>query len=160
MSSSISSSRSQVHGSQFVSSYPIITLDVVNSASMQPPAISASSPSKLSEARAISSITFALSYAFHPARIYCLETLWYSTASVFYTPTRRTPALISLDIFTLHRPHMVRTNSHSSQGLIIPKSAKRLARSAHLHEIKGSLSRRESRREWEMTAETCPPSFL
>jgi hypothetical protein len=83
-----------------------------------------------------------------------------TTASVFRTPTRRTPAPISLDIFTHHHPHMVRTSSHSSQGLIISKSAKRLARSAHLHEIKGSLSRRESQREWEMTAETCPASFL
>jgi hypothetical protein len=39
---------------------------------------------------------------------------------------------------------MVRTNSHSSTGLIVPKSSKRLARTAHLHEVKGSLSQRGS----------------
>jgi hypothetical protein len=72
-----------------------------------------------------------------------------TTASVFRTPTRRTPAPISLNISTLPRPYMVRTNSHSSQGLIIPKSAKHFARSAHLHEVKGSLTRRESQRERE-----------
>ncbi|KAG2126550.1 UNC-like C-terminal-domain-containing protein [Suillus clintonianus] len=60
------------------------------------------------------------------------------------TPTRRIPASISTEISTLPRAHMVRTNSHSSTGLIIPKSVKRLARTAHLHEVKGSLSRRES----------------
>ncbi|KAG1739586.1 UNC-like C-terminal-domain-containing protein [Suillus lakei] len=61
------------------------------------------------------------------------------------TPTRRIPTSISTEISTLPRAaHMVRTNSHSSTGLIVPKSAKRLARTAHLHEVKGSLSRRES----------------
>jgi len=71
------------------------------------------------------------------------------SSSVFRTPTRRTPVPISLDTATLPRPHMVRTNSHSSVGLIIPKSTKRLARTAHLHEVKGSLSRGESRPERE-----------
>ncbi|KAG2338245.1 hypothetical protein BDR05DRAFT_992708 [Suillus weaverae] len=61
------------------------------------------------------------------------------------TPTRRIPLSISTEISTLPRAaHMVRTNSHSSTGLVVPKSAKRLARTAHLHEVKGSLSRRES----------------
>lgn len=61
------------------------------------------------------------------------------------TPTRRIPNSISTEISTLPRAaHMVRTNSHSSTGLIVPKSTKRLARTAHLHEVKGSLSRRES----------------
>ena len=72
--------------------------------------------------------------------------------SIFRTPTRRPPASIPLNVSTLPRPHMVRTNSHSSQGLIIPKSARRLARSAHLHEVKGSLSQRESQRERETDA--------
>lgn len=72
-----------------------------------------------------------------------------TAASVFRTPTRRTLAPISLDISTLPRPHMVRTNSHSSAGLIIPKSTKRLARTAHLHEVKDTFSRRESQRERE-----------
>ncbi|KAG2140251.1 UNC-like C-terminal-domain-containing protein [Suillus bovinus] len=62
------------------------------------------------------------------------------------TPTRRIPNSNSTEISTLPRAaHMVRTNSHSSTGLIIPKSTKRLARTAHLHEVKGSLSRRENR---------------
>ncbi|KAG1844651.1 UNC-like C-terminal-domain-containing protein [Suillus subalutaceus] len=61
------------------------------------------------------------------------------------TPTRRIPNSISTEISTLPRAaHMVRTNSHSSTGLIVPKSTKRLARTAHLHEVKSSLSRRES----------------
>lgn len=65
--------------------------------------------------------------------------------STLRTPTRRIPNSISTEISTLPRAaHMVRTNSHSSTGLIIPKSTKRLARTAHLHEVKGSLSRRES----------------
>ncbi|KAG1727066.1 UNC-like C-terminal-domain-containing protein [Suillus paluster] len=64
--------------------------------------------------------------------------------SALRTPTRRMPTSISADIPMLPRAHMMRTNSHSSTGLIIPKSAKYLARSAHLHEVKGSLSRRES----------------
>jgi hypothetical protein len=38
---------------------------------------------------------------------------------------------------------MIRTNSHSSTGLVVPKSSKRLARTAHLHEVKGSLRRPE-----------------
>ncbi|KAG0696085.1 UNC-like C-terminal-domain-containing protein [Suillus ampliporus] len=66
------------------------------------------------------------------------------STSALRTPTRRIPTSISTDISMLPRAHMVRTNSHSSTGLIIPKSTKRLARSAHLHEVKGSLSRRES----------------
>jgi hypothetical protein len=61
MSSSISSFPSQVHGSQSASSPPIITPDVTNSASMQQPAISASSPSESSEARAMSSLDSAIS---------------------------------------------------------------------------------------------------
>lgn len=61
------------------------------------------------------------------------------------TPTRRIPNSISTETSTLPRAaHMVRTNSHSSTGLIVPKSTKRLARTAHLHEVKGSLSRKES----------------
>ncbi|KIK34217.1 hypothetical protein CY34DRAFT_813079 [Suillus luteus UH-Slu-Lm8-n1] len=61
------------------------------------------------------------------------------------TPTRRMPNSISTEISTLPRAaHMVRTNSHSSTGLIVPKSSKRLARTAHLHEVKGSLNQRES----------------
>ncbi|KAG2121548.1 UNC-like C-terminal-domain-containing protein [Suillus cothurnatus] len=58
------------------------------------------------------------------------------------TPTRRIPNSISTEISTLPRAaHMIRTNSHSSTGLVVPKSSKRLARTAHLHEVKGSLRR-------------------
>lgn len=61
------------------------------------------------------------------------------------TPTRRIPNSISTEISTLPRAaHMVRTNSHSSTGLVVSKPVKRLARTAHLHEVKSSLSQRES----------------
>lgn len=58
-----------------------------------------------------------------------------------HTPTRRIPNSMSTEMSTLPRAtRMVRTNSHSSTGLVV----KRLARTAHLHEVKSSLSRRES----------------
>ncbi|KAJ8588558.1 hypothetical protein M405DRAFT_819507 [Rhizopogon salebrosus TDB-379] len=157
MSSSVSYSPSQVHGNQSAPSSLLITLDVTNSASMQQPAVSASSASESSEARAtssldsaISSIASTLSYALHPTHIYCLEIPWYSHHDVCipHSHASHTCAHLLRHIHT-PSPHMVRANSHSSQGPIIPNSAKRFAQNAHLHEVKGSLSRRESQRERE-----------
>ncbi|OAX33603.1 hypothetical protein K503DRAFT_510428 [Rhizopogon vinicolor AM-OR11-026] len=77
---------------------------------------------------------------------------------MFCAPTRRIPASVPLDISTLPRPHMVRTNSHSFAGLIILKSAKRFARTAPLHEVRGSLEERANA-NGRMTA-TCSASVL
>ena len=61
MSNSNSSSQSQVRGSQSALSTPVITLAVTDSSNMQQPTASASSPSELSETRAISTLDPAIS---------------------------------------------------------------------------------------------------